>query len=79
MITTTGYLFVSAEGLIKPYIPGIDSTLLRVKDKVWYKSLMKKGIGPRSGIDTEMPDGVLAVIRIGYLATNFIWYQALVL
>jgi len=72
MITTMGYLFVSAEGLIKPYILGIDSTLLRAKGKVWHKSSMEKGIVPRSGIDTKMQDGVLAVLRVGYLDTNYI-------
>ena len=53
MITTMGYLFVSAEGLIKPYILGIHSTLLRAKGKVWHKSSMEKGIVLHSGIDTD--------------------------
>ncbi len=47
-----GNLFVS-EGLVKPYILGIDSTLLRAKGKVWHKSSMNQGIVPRSGIDTD--------------------------
>jgi len=41
------------EGMIDPYIVTIDSTLLKAKGHVWHKSSMKKGIVPRSGIDTD--------------------------
>jgi hypothetical protein len=34
-------------------IIAIDSTLLKAKGHVWHKSSMKKGIVPRSGIDTD--------------------------
>ena len=48
-----GNLFVS-EGLVKPYIIAIDSTLIKAyKGHVWHKSSMKKGIVPCSGIDTD--------------------------
>ena len=45
-------LFLS-ERMIEPYIVAIDSTLLKAKGHVWHKSSMKKGIVPRSGIDTD--------------------------
>jgi hypothetical protein len=51
-ITTMGHLFVS-ESIAKPYIMAIDSTLIKSRGKVWHKSSMKKGIIPRSGIDTD--------------------------
>ena len=51
-ITTMGCLFVT-EGIVKPYIMAIDSTLIKSRGKVWHKSSMKKGIVPRSGIDTD--------------------------
>jgi hypothetical protein len=51
-ITTMGCLFVT-EGIVKPYIMSIDSTLIKSRGKVWHKSSMKKGIVPRSGIDTD--------------------------
>ena len=47
-----GYLFVT-EGLVDLSITAIDSTLLKAKGSVWHKSSMKKGIVPRSGIDTD--------------------------
>ena len=34
-------------------ITAIDSTLIKAKGSVWHKSSMKKGIVPRSGIDTD--------------------------
>jgi Transposase DDE domain len=34
------------------WIVAIDSTLLKAKGHIWHKSSMKKGIVPRSGIDT---------------------------
>src|ERR671919_3229485 len=46
------HLFV-CEKMIDPYIVAIDSTLLKAKGHVWHKSSMKKGIVPRSGIDTD--------------------------
>ena len=52
-IATMGRLFVS-EGLVKPYVIAIDSTLLKAyKGHVWHVSSMKEGIMPRSGIDTD--------------------------
>ena len=51
-ISTMGYLFV-AEGMTNPSITAIDSTLLKAKGHVWHKSSMKKGVVPRSGIDTD--------------------------
>jgi Transposase DDE domain len=41
------------EGMIDPYIVAIDSTLLKAKGHIWHKTSMKKGIVPRSGIDTD--------------------------
>lgn len=47
------HLFV-CEKMIDPYIVAIDSTLLKAKGHIWqHKSSMKKGIVPRSGIDTD--------------------------
>ena len=52
-IAAMGNLFVS-EGLVKPYILAIDSTLLKAdKGHVWHVSSMKEGILPHSGIDTD--------------------------
>jgi len=51
-ISEMGYLFVT-EGLVDLSITAIDSTLLKAKGSVWHKSSMKKGIVPRSGIDTD--------------------------
>jgi len=51
-ITIMGSLFVS-EGIVKPYIIAIDSTLIKARGKLWHKSSMNKGIVPRSGIDTD--------------------------
>lgn len=51
-ISVMGNLFV-IEGLVKPYILAIDSTLLKSKGHVWHASSMKEGIIPRSGIDTD--------------------------
>jgi hypothetical protein len=51
-ITFMGYLFVSSEGIVKPYIMAIDSTLIKARSRVWHKSSMK-GIIPHSGIDTD--------------------------
>ena len=48
-----GNLFVF-QNIVKPCILAVDSTLLKAyKGHVWHKSSMKKGIVPRSGIDTE--------------------------
>ena len=47
-----GYLFVK-EGLADPTATAIDSTLLKAKGHLWHKSSMKKGVVPRSGIDTD--------------------------
>ncbi len=51
-ISTMGHLF-AAEGLVDLSITAIDSTSFKVKGHVWHKSSMKKGIVPRSGIDTD--------------------------
>jgi Transposase DDE domain len=51
-ITTMGSLFV-LEGIVKPYIMAIDSTLIKARGKVWHKSSMDKGIVPCSGIDKD--------------------------
>ena len=51
-ISTMGHLFV-VEGLVDLSITAIDSTILKSKCSVWHKSSMKKGVVPRSGIDTD--------------------------
>jgi DDE family transposase len=51
-ITTMGHRFIS-EDMVDPFITAIDSTLIKARGKVWHKSSMKKGIVPRSGIDTD--------------------------
>ena len=52
-ISTMGYLIVATEGLVDLSITAIDSTLIKAKGGVWHKSSMKKGVVPRSGIDTD--------------------------
>ena len=52
MISAMGNLFVK-ERLADPTITAIDSTLLKAKGHLWHASSMKKGIVPRSGIDTD--------------------------
>jgi Transposase DDE domain len=51
-ISTMGYLF-AAEGLVDLSITAIDSTLMKAKGNVWYKSSMEKEIVPCPGIDTD--------------------------
>jgi hypothetical protein len=52
-ISTMGNLFV-CEDLVKPYMVATDTSLLRSKGKVWHRSsMMKEGIVPCSGIDTD--------------------------
>jgi len=52
-ITTMGCLFI-IEGIVKPYIIAIDSTLIKGRGKLWHKSsMMNKGIVRCSGIDTD--------------------------
>ena len=64
-IVTMGSLFV-LEGIVKPYIMAIDSTLIKARGKVWHKSsMMDKGIVPRSGIDKDA--------RWGYSHTKKGW------
>ena len=47
-ISTMGYLFVAAEGLVAdPSIAAIDSTLLKSKGHLWHTSSMEKGVVPR--------------------------------
>jgi hypothetical protein len=54
-ISAKGNLFVT-EGMVMVdddhSIAAVDSTLMKANGSVWYKSSMKKGIVPRSGIDT---------------------------
>ena len=52
MISAMGNLFVK-ERLADPTITAIDSTLIKAKGHLWHTSSMKKGIVPRSGIDTD--------------------------
>ena len=53
-ISAMGHLFVAAEGFVAdPTVTAIDSTLLKAKGHVWHTSSMKKGVVPRSGIDTD--------------------------
>ena len=69
-----------SEGLVKPYILAIDSTLLKAdKGHVWHVSSMKEGLLPHSGIDTDARWGFSHTPEAGYLDTNFIWYVALIL
>ena len=58
-----------------------DSTLLiKAKGCVWHKSSIANGVVPDSGIDTEMQCGRdLVIQRVGYLDTNYIWYQVLLI
>ncbi len=70
-ITTMGHRFIS-EDIVDPFInAAIDSTLIKARGKVWNKSSMKKGIVPRSGIDTDAR-WAMAIQRDGYLYTNYI-------
>ena len=56
-ITAMGELFV-CENIVDPYIISTDSTLIKAKGSVWHKSSMKKGVVPRSGIDTRCKMGI---------------------
>jgi len=48
-----GYLFVT-EDMVDPSIAAVDSTLMKAKGNVWHKSsIMKKGVVPCPGIDTD--------------------------
>jgi hypothetical protein len=60
-ISTMGYLFI-VDGMVDPPIIATNSTLIKTKGSVWHKSSMKKGVVPRSGIDTDA--------RWGYSHTN---------
>ncbi len=51
-MSTMGYLFV-VEGLVDLPITATDSHSFKAKGPVWHKSSMKKGVVPRSGIDTD--------------------------
>jgi Transposase DDE domain len=51
-ISTMGHLFVIGES-VGLSITAIDSTLIKANGHVWHKSSMKKGVVPRSGIDTD--------------------------
>jgi hypothetical protein len=64
-IVTMGSLFV-LEGIVKPYIMAIDSTLIKARRKLWHKSSMDKGIVPHSGIDTDARWG-FSHAKVGYL------------
>ena len=55
-ILTMGYLFITERLAMidDPSITAIDSTLIKSNGHVWHKSSsMKKGIVPRSDIDTD--------------------------
>ena len=52
-ISTMGNLFVTEGFIADPSITAIDSTLLKANGHLWHKSSMKKGVVPRSGIDTD--------------------------
>ena len=53
-VTAMGRQFVSAEGLVKPYILATDSALVKAKrGNMWHKSPIGKGIMPCSGMDTD--------------------------
>ena len=52
-ISTMGYLFIAERLVVDPSITAVDSTLFKANGNVWHKSSMKKGIVPRSGIDTD--------------------------
>ena len=73
-----GHLF-ALEEIIKPYIFAVDSTLINAHGKVWHNSSMKKGMVPRPGIDTDARWGFSHTTEDGYLDTNYIWFQALIL
>ena len=51
-ISAMGSLFVK-EGLADPTVTAIDSTLIKAKGHLWHTSSVKKGVVPRSGIDTD--------------------------
>jgi hypothetical protein len=51
-IAAMGELFVR-EKIIDPSFLSADSTLVKAKGHVWHRYSMKKGIVPRSGIDTD--------------------------
>ena len=69
-ISAMGHLFV-VEGLADASITAIDSTLLKANGHLWHKSSMKKGIVPRSGIDTDARWGY-SHTKDGFLDINFI-------
>jgi hypothetical protein len=52
VISTMGYLF-AAEDIVDHTITATDSNLIKAKGPVWHKSSLKKGVVPRSGIDTD--------------------------
>ena len=70
-ISTMGHLFVIEE-LVGLSITAIDSTLVKANGHVWHKSSMKKGVVPRSGIDTDARWGDTAIPGDGFLVINCI-------
>jgi hypothetical protein len=54
-ISTIGYLFIAERLVVVEHsITAIDSTLIKAKGSVWYKSSIEKGIVPRSaGINID--------------------------
>ena len=70
-ISTIGYLFVAAEGLVDLSIIAVDSTLLKSKGHVWHKSSMEKGVVPVLAL-IQMQGGAIAVQKDGSLDTNYI-------
>ncbi len=72
-----GNLFVS-ENIVNPYTLGIDSTLLKSRDKVWHKSSMNKEMAPCPGIDTDARWGYSHTKKGWIFDISYTWYQVLV-
>jgi hypothetical protein len=69
-ISAMGHLFV-VEGLVDLSITAVDSSLLKVKGRVWHKSSMKKGVVPRPAA-IQMQGGDIAIQEDGSLDINYI-------
>ncbi len=75
-----GNLFVATEGLADPTVTAIDSTLLKAKGHLWHTSSMKKGIVPRSGIDTDARWGTQSHKGMGlWIQTAYYIYNRCIL
>jgi hypothetical protein len=53
-VSTMGYLFIADRLVVDSSITATDSNLLKANGHVWHKSTMKKGVLPRSSIDTDV-------------------------